>query len=211
MGNETMPRPSSALLPLRDAVMATVFDGAPLSEADRDAAKRVLVDFGAKAMMGLQIGNAEDLRRTIPMLQQGYLLASEWACSAETIAAIKNNFDALTTYMDMLHKHRLEREKMLLEVVKLSTSANKEGIDPAKHLHVHLVAPVGSANFSPNIMESGESRQRVRNFVDTFLQNVGMSTAPVYPDDELTPEELADIDDSPRLLDVKDLPPEHQV
>jgi hypothetical protein len=159
---EKVPKANPSLAILAEDVGKSLFTGQPLDETSTELAKGVLDDFTGKVTAQNMMVIAH-LISTMPDTLRGmrnvedFIYDHRWleaACSD-----VRSALDIYKTFQEGIFK----RIKLSQEFCKDLNMAMDRGMDPQKHLHVHLHSPVDEVNMPAEVVESLDSRRRIES------------------------------------------------
>jgi hypothetical protein len=157
---ERVPKANPSLAVLADDVGKSLFSGQPLDEHSTALAKGILQDFSGKITAQNMVMIAH-LISTMPDALRGLRNVEDRIYDADWINAACNDVKSALELYKAFQDGVLKRIKIAQEFCKDLTMAMDRGVDPQKHLHVHLHAPVDEVNMPVEVVESLDSRRRV--------------------------------------------------
>lgn len=157
---ERVPKANPSLSVLAEDVGKSLFTGQPLDEQSTAMAKGVLEDFTGKVtaqnMMVIAhlISTMPDTLRGLRNVED-FIYDTKWleaACSD-----VRSALDLYKSFQEGIFK-RIDLSQKFCKDLNM---AMERGMDPQKHLHVHLHTPVDEVTMPKEVVESLDSRRRV--------------------------------------------------
>jgi len=168
---QKVPKANPSLAVLAEDVGRSLFQGQPLDEASTALAKQVLEDFSGKVNAQNMMVIAH-LISTMPDTLRGLRNVEDFIYDPKWLSGACNDVKSALELYKAFQDGIFKRIKLSQEFCKDLTMAMDNGVDPQKHLHVHLHTPVDEVNLPIEVVENLDSRRRVEagvNLISTML------------------------------------------
>lgn len=157
---ERIPQANPSLIALSEDLGKSLFTGQPLNEESTHLAKKVVGSFVEKSTMMNMVTIAQ-LLHTMAPLMAGLRNVEDFVYDPNWLSGACNDPKMAHDMYKLFNETVMKRVKFSHEFNKDLSMALERGIDPEKHLHLHIHSPAVEAEFAAEIENDLDSQKMV--------------------------------------------------
>lgn len=157
---ERIPQANPSLIALSDDLGRSLFTGQPLNEESTTLAKKVIGSFVEKSTMMNMVTIAQQLQ-TMGPLMAGLRTVEDSVFDPSWLAAACDDPKLAHDMFKLFNETIIKRVKFSHEFNKDLSMALEKGIDPEKHLHLHIHSPAVEAEFAAELEDDIDAQKLI--------------------------------------------------
>ncbi len=157
---QKIPAANPSLIALHEDMAKALFTGQPLNEQATVLAKQVIGSFVEKSTMMNMVTIAQQLH-TMGPLMAGLLNIEDFVYDPAWLAGACNDPKMAHDLYKLFNETIMKRVKFSHDFNKDLSMALEKGIDPEKHLHLHIHSPAVEAQFAAELEDDIDQQKLV--------------------------------------------------